>query len=467
MVELNEKKLLRQLKGVERWKANDYIGTLWYETGVGKTYAGLLCIINVLKDYPDLDVKILVPSEAILSHWKDALKIHLPSKTNINVYSINALVLSKVTLNTDLLVVDELHEFYTPDRGLIVRLCIAPKRLGLTATYRDKGKEKIISDLFPVVDRVDEAESLKEGYISQFIEFNLPAELNKIEKEQYDEESNLVSKYMSKFGNRRLDLALRCLQGGKDNNGKEYKGIAYCYMWAYKNGWKDGCAEEIDELWNPNKIMGYARNLFAAIERRKQILYNAENKLSITKEVIDKYPKLKAICFSQSTYFAEKLKDILLQGGHACMSYHSNIQTEMLPLGKGGKMIKVGKGRLKKEAIRKIKSGEITQISTASALDRGFDVSDLRLGVSTSGTSNPIRKKQRDGRVKRVDFYEPDAVSILVNVYIKDSQDEVWLRKRQKDSTNTIYWISSVKEITYKPTEAEEDISDLIEPILE
>jgi superfamily II DNA or RNA helicase len=263
---------------------------------------------------------------------------------------------------------------------------------------------------------------------------------------------------MQKFGkNNPLGVAQMCLGGARNMSGWQYANVV-----ARQNGWSPGCDPQVDALWNPKMIMGYAKNLMAFIRERSDLINNSDTKLDAVLAITRKYDNTKTICFSESTAFADKLA-LAINDDHndvvagefgyyeICEVYHSNLDSRMLPSEKTGKLIKYGKDRLKKRAINRIKSGEARIISTAKALDRGFDVKDIRMGITSSGTRNPTQHSQRGGRVKRIENYEEDIIVLIVNVYFDGTVDEDKLRQRQKKSTNVVYWVETLDQINYKP----------------
>ena len=204
-----------------------------------------------------------------------------------------------------------------------------------------------------------------------------------------------------------LTLAQFCISGGLDKkSGKYYAAPNWATGYAHKRGWKPNLDlrlevnRQINDLWNPTKIIGYAKKLLNAIRDRKSLLQTCQSKYEATKKLVDKFNKVKTIIFSESTDFADNVAK-LLETKHKVVVYHSNIKTVIKPSPKTGKPIKVGKTRLKREATESIRNGKARIIVTAKSLDKGFDVVDLRFGITASGTQNPTQYKQRGGRVKR------------------------------------------------------------------
>jgi superfamily II DNA or RNA helicase len=70
-------------------------------------------------------------------------------------------------------------------------------------------------------------------------------------------------------------------------------------------------------------------------------------------------------------------------------------------------------------------------------------VKGIDLAIISSGTSSTRQDLQRTGRAIR---YQEGKTAVIINIYIKDTQDERWLRARQKKSTNIIH-VNSIQEI--------------------
>lgn len=468
-LELNEKKSQRQEQGIQLWRsAGDRgispangVGTFWWATGVGKTYTGCNIGRRIVEKNNASTIVIIVPSDELEKQWNQAVKNFVPEpyQKNFSVKTVHKAVDSPYRIICTLLILDEVHEYLTDDRLKIINgeLIEAKYKLGLTATWEDRhGRHKKIESIIPVVDRITDQEAQESGFISKYIEFNLGISLNADEAKAYVEASDTISRNLAKF-NKNLEFAGKCLAGDKKN-----KAISYCIALAKSKGWAedldrtDSAKDELYKTWHPRVIMGSAMKLMEAVKKRKDILYNAQEKLKIAGDIVFKFSSLKTICFSQSTTFADRLAWLINSKEEPpnrkpiCVVYHSKIPTRIVYDETKGKEIKKGATRLKKEAIEAIKNGSARIISTASALDRGFDVPGIALSITTSGTQNPTQHIQRGGRAKRAKEDE-DAVSLIINIYVRGTQDEVWLKKRQSKSTNIVYWVDNVNDINYTP----------------
>lgn len=460
----------RQLQGVEIWIKEGCRGTLYYATGVGKTYTAMLAIQRIEKTRKPIYL-ITVPSVEIKNQWERKLP-NMFNKTTLSRIIVESAqtILSRDNKYEDvILIVDESHEFATEERIKILDGTLVDYKalLCLTASGDDK-RYKIIKQFAPIVDIITEEEAIEKGFIEEFVEFNIALSLTANEQQHYVHHTNIISDILPKFDNR-LDLAQRCINGGTDpKSGIYYAASNWAYGLAVKKGWSEHLDlrfeehQEINNLWHPNKIIGYATKLLKAVRNRKDLLNTAESKYLVSRELLLKFNNVKSIVFSESTEFADNLYESI-KNTEPVTIYHSKLKTKIVPSSKTGKPIKIGMVKMKKQAIEDINNGKARSIITSKALDKGFDVPDLRLGITTSGSSNPTQYKQRGGRIKRkeVSIFGEDSTVLLINLYIKNTQDEKWLKTRQKNIVHKIYEVTSVEEITFKPKPNAEYIIDI------
>jgi len=460
-MQIDKKKLERQQIGVDKWFEVQK-GTLHYFTGVGKTFTAVLIMKRLFRLNLNHSIVILVPSEILQKQWNEVLNLNFNKKElyTVEVFTPNYIITNDIRIKTNTLIVDELHEFYSKEfvKTVNKEYIQYDTNLALTATYEDsKGRHADIEELYPIIDEITEEEAIREGYITPYVEFNLSVKLNDVEKSQYESYTKVISNNISKFGKNGLPLAVKCLSGGKHTNGRIYEGKSFVYGWAAKNGWHKNLNlsnprdEQINDLWNPSKVFGYAINLMNAIRKRKDLLYHCDSKATTCANIVFKFPNLKTIIFSQSTAFADKLNLTLNnRDPNSSVVYHSQLKTVLAPSPTTGKLIKFGKTRLKKQAMAAIRNNVARILCTASSLDKGLDIPDLTLGITASGTSNFTQYKQRGGRLKRILFGE-DKVALLINLYAENSKEEDWLVARQSKSTHKVHWIDSVEDISFSP----------------
>lgn len=468
---IDEERLARQKLGVQKWNDTGRSGCINYFTGVGKTLTALLAVDQCLTEGIS-NVTIVVPNAFLITQWYTALDsvfYKYEYENKVSVVSADYILANDFVIHTGLLIIDEFHVFYSKERRKIPerRLVIYQHVMALTATYEDtKGIYKEMTKIIPIIDHVGEKEALAKGWISPSIEFNLGLEFTEEEQRLHDKHTEIIKETLSKFGKGGLDLAQKCLGGGYSKNGTKYTNRQYCDQWARYNGWhhslkpNDPNDDFINKIWHPNLVFGYAVNLMKAIKGRKELIYTASAKVDAAVRLLDIFQNTKGIVFSQSTVFADTLYTIMqsLNPDNAVI-YHSKVKTQILPSEKTGKPIKFGKTRLKNRAIKRLKTNLSNHLITSSVLDKGLDVPELRLGITTSGTQNPNQHKQRKNRSTRVDQRDDDKVALIVNLYIKNSKETAWLRRRQEGTKNRIYWITEPEQVSYTPNANINDIN--------
>ncbi len=407
MMKVNSKKLKRQKEVLRRWVANKCKGTLEACTGFGKTYTAILAIQKTNEQYPDYNILVVVPTKHLKTQWSNEIKNH--GLTNTEVVVINTGI--KHARNCDFLILDEIHNYASYVFSKIFSLVSYKWVLGLTATLeRRDERDVLIRDKAPVIDRITLTDALKEGYVSEFVTYNVPLILSEAQSKDYQEMSNEFSFYFSKFGHD-FGSAMHCL---KSKPARENI--------ARKQGVTEG------------QVMGWAAQFQKNLARRKSYLYNHPIKLEAAGRIVNSVD-LKMITFSESIDFTKKLTDITHPWSAA---YH-------------GKMAKYQRDAVLKDF--EDDKRDIRVINAAKALDEGLDVPGVEVALICSGTSGGRQNIQRTGRAIR---FQEGKKAFIINLYIKNTQDEKWLRKRQEKNTNTVT-LEGVDDLLYKIAGIESD----------
>jgi superfamily II DNA or RNA helicase len=473
---INEVKKQRQLEGIHRWVKNKCHGILVWATGVGKTYGAVLAI-EYIETKRTPTYLIALPSQPVLNQFKSMFESFFNEETMSRIIfkTIHELENEEVSYVVDVFIIDEIHE-YTTDKKIkyINGERIEYKALlGLTASVTDYSFKRILQ-FVTIVDEITEKEAEEKNFIAKFHEFNVRLELTEAERERYDKVTESVNLHMPKFDNN-LDIAQKCLNGGyfiKNGNKKYYTAIQWATTYATQKGWSENLnlAHEshraIADLWSPPKIVGYARQLIKSIRDRKYLLEHSVAKFHTALAILNKFNQVKTIVFSENTVMVDSLYEELKHKDKV-VKYHSNLETIVEPSRKTGKLIKKGIGKQKEEAIDDFKSSKARILLSTRAVDKGLNVPDIRLGLTISGSSKTTQYEQRGGRVKRTEEEDTsdtslfgEAKALLINLYLKDTQDEIWLKNRQRFVEHFIYDVTSIDDISYTPPPNEEFIVD-------
>ena len=160
-MQINKKKLERQQIGVKAWFDASCKGCLHYFTGVGKTYTAILIIKRLLRLNNKESIVIIVPSEELQNQWNTILQetFNKTQLNTINVFTSHYIIINNIRIQTDTLIIDELHEYYSEEHLKVIDGTYIKfnKNLGLTATYKDsKGRQKYIKNIYPIIDEIDD-----------------------------------------------------------------------------------------------------------------------------------------------------------------------------------------------------------------------------------------------------------------------------------------------------------------------
>lgn len=467
MIEIDPKRLERQEETITRWQLCDYKGIANYYPGVGKTFLAVLAI----KRYDHIfksNYLILTPNDVILKQWTKTLEtfpVHL--KNRIILKTKGQIHSEKLTYkDVGILIIDEIHEYTTElDQTLLDKSVIHYKAfLGLTGTTSGNNFRNVLK-YFNIFDTIDEYEAKSKGFIAEMIEYNWGLNLEGKDITTYENYTNLINQLMPLFDNNLKKAEYICYGGINLADNVRYEGGKWAITLAYKKGWSNKLDlnipshKEIDQKYNPSAFISNANLLLQIVNRRKKFLCDVKVKQDAVVKLVKKFKNTKTIIFSESTTFADKIGLVLNENKISTAVFHSKLKADMRP-GKTGKLIKFGAVRLKRDAIEGLISGKYTAISTTKALDKGLNIPDLRFSIITSGTTNIDQETQRKSRVGRKEAESDDPV-LNVNLYIKNTQDEVWLRKRQENNTFKPIYVDNFEDITYRPQPNYFNLTDL------
>ena len=443
----------RQNIGVSKWLDSPIGGTLVYPPAFGKTYVG----IKVLNRINTNNAIVILPNEITLKQWESVLE-----NTSITYTTLRRFIKNRRKFQEyyETIIVDELHLFDNNEGIAIIdkKLLTYSKILALTATYPSNNLS-IFNARCPKLDYISENEAVKNNWIASFKEYNIGIELSETHRSEYDNYTKYMSRVLEKFNNN-LNNILYCVTGfyHKPSN-KFITPFEFRKKYAAKKGWSEYLTltnrreQFLDEAWNPNVLREECDKFKCYMDARNKIINEAQYKVDVVSQIIKRfYQHNKIISFSQSTVFANKLySNLVFDLDEKIVKYHSNIQSEFRINSKTGDYYRYGKtsknagnkkpfGKtfIKNESIEKIRSGKAKVISTAKALDAGFNVNDLNIAIISSGSINPIQQTQRKGRVYRLDIYNKEKNVLIFNVYFKNTRDEAKLKERQATNTKEV-----------------------------
>lgn len=487
-MEINQSKLARQELGATRWKDNNGVGTLNYTMRFGKTYSAVLICQKMIARNNNIRVAICVPSEVVKNVWNNYIDDYFLNN-NVVVFSAYQIINKEVKDSFDLLIFDEVHKFVTDKYFAIIEgyYLTGKFKLGLTGTFPIKDKGVMLSKYLPIVDKITEQEALNNGWVNEYVEYNLKLELSDDDKESYIKLSEPISRVTNMFrGSRYLfpipgtdkyifnsdyDVIESCRKGKKYPGG--YIEAKLCReKLAKRKGWTNqlnleyALNQQLQDYWSPEAIEANVKYFNDFVRKRTELISNNSVKLIAVLNLYKKFP-VSTICFNESIDFAEIIAtEINYITPTKAVCYHSEIASRTLinpdtkdiyRTAKGEPKI-FGKKRLKDDVLNGTLAGRYKFISTAKALDEGLDIPNLEQVITTAGSANPTQYQQRNARAKTVDIYNPDKVARIINLYFDDfidtstnslivNRDKSKLISRQRTNNNEILFVESIDEI--------------------
>ena len=285
-------------------------------------------------------------------------------------------------MHYDIVVCDEVHLGISEQYRKFFENNTYDKLICMTATVPEEDEyRKYLMTLAPIRFHISLDECVNLGLVSPYEIVCLPLELSDEDRAEYKKANNLFVQMKYKLG-------------GFD---------VFTHAQGILAGTRDG-------------DKGAAAQYFNAIRRRKAVVQQANVKIEKAKELIADHSDEKILVFSGVNSFTDKMAEAL--GG---LPYHSK-HTK----------------KVREATLSHFRDGSNNVLCSTQALNQGFDVPDASVGVIAGLTSKALPMIQRVGRLLRLST--PDKIGKIYIMYIKDSQEEKWLRNSVK-SLNNIKWL--------------------------
>lgn len=184
--------------GLNKWRIKDYVGTLEYATGTGKTWAAIRAIKRLISINPDCHVLVIVPRNGLKANWiKEFKKFKLNYKKNVTLQCINS-VYQAAGNYYDFVIADEIH-CYLGNKYQQVFAGVKRKwLLGLSA-FIPKNKIPYLNKIAPIVDSISLNKAQELGIVSDFVVIDYIINLSELDQIKYDDLSKKIVDYKLKF----------------------------------------------------------------------------------------------------------------------------------------------------------------------------------------------------------------------------------------------------------------------------
>ena len=341
-----------QAEAIAAWRSARGRGVVVLPTGAGKTHVGLLAIADRQRS-----TLVVAPTLDLVRQWYDLLRASFDTEVGVvgggehevrpltvTTYDSAYLHMEHLGARFGLVIFDECHHLPGPSYALAAEQCLAPFRLGLTATpERADGRDAELASLIgPTVYRKDIVE-LSGRYLADYETQRISVELPRAQREEYERERATYLEFVRKQG-----LYL----GGRT-------GFSDFIMRASRS------AE--------------GRRALGAYRRQRELAFAAPAKLEYLRYLLGEHRGERVLVFTQdnATAYAVSRRFLIPAITH---------QTKV---------------KERSQILTRFSSGEYDAVVTSKVLNEGVDVPDASVAVVLSGSGSVREHVQRLGRILR------------------------------------------------------------------
>jgi superfamily II DNA or RNA helicase len=390
MSQVNKIKDSEQRHALNMWAKTGFVGSIIAGTGFGKSRCGVLAAGKTLRDHIEGEGRgiVLVPTVQLRDQFEEEFSKwgyeDVVDKIDFVCYQ-SAYKLKDNHYN--IVVCDEVHLGLSPEYRKFFENNTYDRLLCMTATLPEENEYKLhLFKLAPTVYRISLDQCVAMGLVSPYDIVCVPIKLTDEEQKEYKSINKKFVYWKYQLGQFGAFDAAKAIMANKNASAKDKQAAARFY---------------------------------ACIRDRKKIVDFASNKVAQLQKLVIQNLDSKMLVFGGANAFTDTLCDATQPFS---VSYHS------------------GKTKKQREnALLEFKEGNKNVLCSTKALNQGLDVPDASVGVVCGLTSKALPMIQRIGRLIR---FQEDKKGKIYILYVKDSQEEKWLKSSVKDLKN-ITWLPS------------------------
>jgi len=341
-----------QSEAIDAWAKNAGRGVVVLPTGSGKTFVAMLA----MNRYPRSTL-VVAPTLDLVNQWYDQLRArhnspvgivgggyHEPLEITVTTYDSAHIHMDRLGNRYGLVIFDECHHLPSESYAWAAQSCLAPFRLGLTATPErsDGGEARYAALIGPVVYRRD-IDELSGDYLAGYETHRIEVSLTEEERERYEHERGLYLAFLRKSG---------------------------IHM-SSPRGWSDFImkSSRTDE----------GRRAFTAYRNQKQLALTAQEKIATVERLLYAHRNDRTIIFTEDNATVYEIsKRFLLPA----ITHQSKVKE-------------------RSAILKAFNEGSLNAVVTSKVLNEGVNVPEANVAIILSGSGSVREHVQRLGRILR------------------------------------------------------------------
>jgi superfamily II DNA or RNA helicase len=339
-----------QREALEAWARHRYRGVVVLPTGAGKTYVATLAILSRQRS-----TLVVVPTLDLLNQWYDVLAAafgvpvgivgggyHEVLDLTVTTYDSAHLHMDRLGDRFGLVIFDECHHLPSPSYATAARMCLAPFRLGLTATPERQDGRTADETIGRVVYRKDITE-LSGEYLASYETVRLEVPLSAEERDNYERDRATYIGFLRSHGIRM----------------------------AAPDGWA--------RFLMLSSQSDAGRRAFAAYRRQRALALAAPGKLAFLARLLHQHRHDRTIVFTEDN-----------------ATVYAISRTFLVPA-----ITHQTKVKERSAILAAFNAGELGAVVTSKVLNEGVNVPEANVAIVLSGSGSVREHVQRLGRILR------------------------------------------------------------------
>jgi superfamily II DNA or RNA helicase len=341
-----------QSEALAAWDQHGGQGVVVLPTGSGKTFVAVMAM-----DRRPRATLVVVPTLDLMNQWYDLLHAafaqpigiigggyHEPRDITVTTYDSAHIHMDRLGNRWGLVIFDECHHLPSESYATAARCCMAPFRLGLTATPErtDGGEARYAELIGPVVYRKD-IDELSGNYLADYETQRLEVALTDAERQAYESERGIYLGFLRRSG----------------------------IFMGSPRGWSDFIIR--------SSQTEDGRRAFLAYRNQRRLALAAEGKLERLAHLLHAHRRDRCIVFTEDNATVYEIAERFLV---PAITHQTRVKE-------------------RSHILEAFNAGDLRVVVTSKVLNEGVNVPEANVAVVLSGSGSVREHVQRLGRILR------------------------------------------------------------------